>query len=79
LAHRLGEYDRVVELLSSVRHDLPLIGGSHAQRDVFYQLLIDAARRSGRENLIPQFLSDVERIGFGAVEERTLYRDAVAH
>lgn len=76
LAHRRGEYARVLELISAVRHDLPLIGGSHAQRDIFFQLLVDAARREGRQDLIALFLNDVERIGFGRVTDRTLYRDA---
>jgi hypothetical protein len=75
LAHRRGQYARVVELLAPVRHDLPLIGGSHAQRDVFYQLLIDAAHREGRGELVTLFLRDVARIGFHRVNERTLYRD----
>ena len=76
LAHRRGEYENVVALLAPVRHDLPLIGGSHAQRDVFYQLLIDAARRIGKHDLVRLLLRDVARIGFNGVSERTLYRDA---
>lgn len=78
LAHRKGDYGRVIELMSPIRHDLPLLGGSHAQRDVFYQILIDAAQREGRTDLIPLYLSDVARIGFDAVNERTLYREAAA-
>ena len=74
LAHRKCDYARVIALLAPVRHDLPLIGGSHAQRDVFYQLLIDSAHRV-EPRLVPVFLDDVRRIGFDAVESRTLYRD----
>lgn len=77
LAHRKRDFARVVELLSAVRHDLPLMGGSHAQRDIFYQLLVDAARETGQTGLIPGYLADVSRIGFGAVEGRSLYRDAM--
>lgn len=76
LAHRKKEYLRVVELLSPVRHDLPRIGGSHAQRELLYQLLIDASRRSGRGDRVAVYLNDLRRIGFDKVEERTLYRDA---
>jgi len=78
LAHRRGEYARVIELLAPVRHDMHLFGGSHAQRDVFYQILIDAARREGRTDLIPLYFADIERIGFELVDQRTLYREAVA-
>jgi hypothetical protein len=73
LAHRKGEHQRVLEVLSPVRHDLYLIGGSHAQRDVFYQLLIDSAHRLGRADLVAVYLNDVRRIGFENVDQRTLY------
>jgi len=76
LAHRLGEHARVIDLLTPVRHDLPLIGGSHAQRDVFYQVMVDSARRVGRADLVPLYLADVRRMGFDRVPRRTLYRTA---
>lgn len=75
LAHRRGDYQRVIDLMAPVRHDLSLIGGSHAQRDIFYQVLADAARRLGRKDLVSIFLRDTARIGFDAVQSRTLYRD----
>lgn len=77
LAHRQGDYAGVVEALSPVRHDLPLLGGSHAQREIFYQILVDAAYRLGQTHLVVIYLRDVRRIGFDRVEERTLYRDAM--
>jgi tetratricopeptide (TPR) repeat protein len=79
LAHRRGEYERVVALIAPVRHDLPLVGGSHAQRDIFYQLLVDATARLGRTDEFPVYVADIERIGFSQVRERTFYRDALAH
>ena len=78
LAHRRREYSRVIDALSPVRHDLSLLGGSHAQRDVLYQVLIDAARRRGRGDLVSIYLNDVRRIGFEKVDRRTLYRDAIS-
>jgi tetratricopeptide (TPR) repeat protein len=48
LAHRRGAYGEVVGLLMPLRNQIKRIGGSHAQRDLFDQLLIDAARRGGR-------------------------------
>ena len=38
-----GEYAQVVDTLAPVRYRLALIGGSHAQRDLFHQILIAAA------------------------------------
>src|SRR5690606_3822107 len=46
-AHRAGDYARCVAKLAPIRRALPRLGGSHAQRDLFAQLLIDAAMRSG--------------------------------
>jgi tetratricopeptide (TPR) repeat protein len=46
LAHRRGDFSRVVELLMPRREKIRQIGGSHAQRDLFAQMLIDAARKS---------------------------------
>ena len=44
-------YHQAVDLLLPVRYDLTKIGGSHAQRDVFHQLLIQAAMKAGRNRL----------------------------
>ena len=44
-----GEPERCFELLEPIRYELYRLGGSHAQRDVFMQLLIAAARQAGRE------------------------------
>ncbi len=44
-----GEPERCFELLEPVRYELFRLGGSHAQRDVFMQLLIAAAKQAGRD------------------------------
>ena len=44
-----GEPDRCFDLLEPVRYELYRLGGSHAQRDVFMQLLIAAAKQAGRD------------------------------
>jgi hypothetical protein len=75
-AHRRGEYDRVVDLMWPVRRDLHQIGGSHAQRDVFFQMLVDAAMRAGRKIETRILLQDIAGIGFERVPERSLYADA---
>jgi tetratricopeptide (TPR) repeat protein len=58
LAHRRGEHARVLELLSPLRGSIRRIGGSHAQRDLFEQMLIDSAIRSNRTELARALLSE---------------------
>jgi hypothetical protein len=48
VAHRHGAYGVAVDHLMPVRHRIRRIGASHAQRDLFDQLLIDAAVRGHR-------------------------------
>jgi tetratricopeptide (TPR) repeat protein len=57
-AHRRGDYGRVIRLLYSRRESLRRIGGSHAQRDLFEQMLIDSAIRSGQNHLAQALLSE---------------------
>jgi tetratricopeptide (TPR) repeat protein len=51
LAFWRGEPARTVELLLPLRGATAPLGGSHAQRDVIEQLLLEAALRSGRFDL----------------------------
>ena len=46
LAHRRGDFAAAVSELSDIRRDIIQIGGSHAQRDLFEQVLIDATIKS---------------------------------
>ena len=50
-AYGRGEYGAAVDLLAPVRREIHRIGGSHAQRDLFFRLLVAAALRSGRYKL----------------------------
>ena len=77
-AHRKHKYDKVVELLWPVRRDLYQVGGSHAQRDVFYQVLVDAAMRANKAALLSVLMDDLSSIGFARIPERSLYCDATA-
>ena len=45
--YRKGNYASAFTLLTSARDNLYLVGGSHAQRDVFERITIDAALRAG--------------------------------
>ncbi|MBV9523355.1 MAG: tetratricopeptide repeat protein [Alphaproteobacteria bacterium] len=58
IAHRRGEWDRVVALLAPVRPLIRMIGGSHAQRDLYHEMLIDAALRGGNLPLARALLSE---------------------
>ena len=59
LAHRKAEHARVLALMLPVHARIVELGGSHAQRDVFNQLLIDAAVKSGRRDLARALLDTV--------------------
>ena len=48
LAHRRKDYARAIEALLPVRHTIRRIGGSHAQRDLFEEMLINSVLRAGR-------------------------------
>ncbi len=47
-AYARGEYDRAWHHLSAALPRMAEVGGSHAQRDLFEQVLLDAALKSGR-------------------------------
>jgi hypothetical protein len=57
-AQRRGDYDGVVERLWPIRYQLPLIGGSHAQRDLFEQILVWSAIRSKYHDLARNLLAE---------------------
>ena len=56
-AHRRGDYGSVVELLAPRRQRIRLLGGSNVQRDLFMQMLIDAAMKADRRELVPEMIA----------------------
>ncbi len=74
LAHRAKDYAQVLSKLGGVRHQLQMMGASHAQRDVFYHLLVHAANAENRGDLRQVFLHDIERLGFCEVPKRAAYQ-----
>jgi tetratricopeptide (TPR) repeat protein len=64
IAHRKGQHQQVVDLLMPARRMLWQMGGSHAQRDLFFLLLADSARRLDRRDLLAIVLKDIEAAGF---------------
>ena len=77
LAHRAKDYGQVLSKLGGVRHQLQMMGASHAQRDVFYHLLVHAAEQENRDDLRQVFLHDIERLGFCEVPKRAAYKPKV--
>jgi hypothetical protein len=55
-AYARGEYDLAWQRLSVAVPRLMEVGGSHAQRDLFEQILLDAALKSGRLSTAQQML-----------------------
>ena len=49
-------YERAAAMLNQVRDEIVLIGGSHAQRDLFEWMLIDSLIKSGNLNRAKSFL-----------------------
>jgi len=76
VAHRAGRYASVVDELMPVRRRIRRIGASHAQRDLFEQLLIDSAWRGGRlaeaEELLTDRLSRRPRNRWGLKHQRAV-------
>ena len=56
VAHAHGDHERVVEKLGAVLSRLIDVGGSHAQRDLFEQVLLDSLIRTGRYTPAQQML-----------------------
>jgi tetratricopeptide (TPR) repeat protein len=56
LAHARGDYPEAETKLSPAIAALPLLGGSHAQRDLFEQMRIDAVMRTGGWTAAQQLL-----------------------
>lgn len=56
------DYDDVIESLLPIRYSLSALGGSHAQRDLFHQILIAAALRAPRPSLARALLAERARL-----------------
>jgi hypothetical protein len=58
VAHRNHDYSRAADLLLPVKDSIFRVGGSHAQRDLFEQMLIDSTMRSQRLLVARSLLSE---------------------
>ena len=58
LAYGRGDYARVIDIMLPIRYDYACVGGSHAQRDIFAQYLIEAATRDKQLPLARALLAE---------------------
>jgi tetratricopeptide (TPR) repeat protein len=78
LAHARGEWDQAVRRLDQALPRLIEIGGSHAQRDLFEQVLLDAVIRSGRLDRAQQALELRRKTDADGVPVNTALADVYA-
>ena len=71
--HRQGSYADVLEKLMPRQSTLESMGGSHAQQEVFFQMMFDSARRLGREDDLRVLGHALERQGFQELKNRVAY------
>ena len=69
-----GRYDDAFGALMQARPDMQIIGGSHAQRDVFERITIDAGLRAGRYDQTEAVLKDRMKQRAGKPDRYTLTR-----
>ncbi len=66
IAYGEGRFGGVVERLQPKRAALSALGGSHAQRDIFQQILIDAAIKAGRVETARALLAERAQLMAGS-------------
>jgi hypothetical protein len=57
LAHRRGEHARVADLLEPRQDQIRLLGRSNAQRDLFFQMLIDSAMKADHHDVVSAMIA----------------------
>ncbi|MCG8695568.1 MAG: hypothetical protein MI806_30530, partial [Minwuiales bacterium] len=77
VAYNGQDFKGAFERLLPLRHDLACVGGSHAQRDVFAQLLIAAATRAGQDNQAKALLAERVRNHPNSHGSWSLYADTL--
>jgi len=78
VAHRRGDHVGVVRALMPARRSLWQMGGSHAQRDVFTQILVDSLLRLGERARLATVLAETRAVPFEHLDERSFYDRAAA-
>lgn len=78
IAHRRGDHAGAAQALLPARRALWQMGGSHAQRDVFWQILVDSLVRLGRPARLAGILAEIRAVPFADLDHRSFYADALA-
>jgi tetratricopeptide (TPR) repeat protein len=78
VAYHRKDYQRVLDVMLPARRNLWQMGGSHAQRDLFFQLLVDAAMQLQRRDILVMLLDEMRAVGFEHLAERSSYADAAS-
>jgi tetratricopeptide (TPR) repeat protein len=76
IAHRKGDHRAVVNALLPARRNLWQMGGSHAQRDIYSQLLVDSLMKLGEQHWLAMVLAELRAVPFEQLDQRTVYADA---
>ena len=74
ILHREGKHAEVISTLLPHISTLEKMGGSHAQQDVFYQLLFDSAKQTSNSDLADKLHHHIEAIGFHEPAQRAMYQ-----
>lgn len=74
IAHRKGDHQTVVDLLMPARQSLWQMGGSQAQRDLFFLILADSLSRLNQTDLLDIVMNDIEHAGFTDAASRIGYK-----
>jgi hypothetical protein len=77
LAYARGDYGAAVDRLVASRYCWPVVGASHAQRDLFSLLLIAAVEKSGRPTLARALLAERVELKPHSVASWLHYGDAL--
>jgi len=75
IAHRKGDHHSVVDLLMPARQMLWQMGGSHAQRDLFFLILANSLKQLNRTDLLDIVMEDIEQAGFSDAASRLGYQE----
>lgn len=78
LEHRRGNFQKVIDVLMPHRKQLWQMGGSHAQQDLFHQMLVDAAAKTNQTETVAMLLHEIEAIGFAVPTESVAYKHTIA-
>lgn len=73
IAHQRGQHQRVLDILIPARRSLWQIGGSHAQRNIFTQMLADSAQHLGRQDVVDLLVEEMTQRGFEKPAERLMF------